>query len=100
MGGAPVIEAYGAIAEIGKADWDGCAGNPAHQANPFICFDFLNAVEESGCASPRTGWGPRHLVVRGDEGRAAGVMPLYLKSHSRGEYVFDWAWADAYERAG
>jgi predicted N-acyltransferase len=100
MDDAPVIEAFGAVAEIGKADWQACAGNPAYHSNPFICFDFLDAVEESGCASPRTGWGPRHLVVRGPDGRAAGVMPLYLKSHSRGEYVFDWAWADAYQRAG
>ena len=95
-----IIEAYGCIAEIGRADWDACAANPAYKANPFICFDFLDAAEESGCASARTGWAPRHLVVRDPQGAAAGVMPLYVKSHSRGEYVFDWAWADAYERAG
>jgi hypothetical protein len=95
-----LVEAHARVAEIGKADWDACAGNPAYQANPFVCFDFLDAAEEAGCAVERAGWAPRHLVLRGEDGRARGVMPLYLKSHSRGEYVFDWAWADAYERAG
>jgi predicted N-acyltransferase len=100
MTASVVIESVGRIAEIGKADWDACACNPAYAANPFICFDFLDAAEESGSAVERTGWGPRHLVVRDEAGQALGVMPLYLKSHSRGEYVFDWAWADAYQRAG
>jgi predicted N-acyltransferase len=100
MASAVEIEAYGRIAEIGREAWDACAGNPAHRDNPFLAFDFLDALEESGCAAPRTGWGPRHLLLRDEGGEAQGVMPLYLKSHSRGEYVFDWAWADAYERAG
>ena len=100
MAGTILVEAVGRIAEIGKADWDACTANPAHAGNPFISFEFLDAAEESGCATERTGWAPRHLVVRGEAGEAAGVMPLYLKSHSRGEYVFDWAWADAYQRAG
>jgi predicted N-acyltransferase len=95
-----LVEAVPRIAEIGKADWDACAGNPAYAGNPFICFDFLDAAEESGCAVERTGWGPRHLALRDPSGEILGVMPLYLKSHSRGEYVFDWAWADAYQRAG
>ncbi len=100
MARAAVVEAYGRIAEIGKAAWDSCAKNPAYLSNPFICFDFLEAAEASGSASERTGWGPRHLVVREDAGEAIGVMPIYLKAHSRGEYVFDWSWADAYQRAG
>ena len=95
-----VVEAYGRVAEIGRQAWDSCANNPAYAANPFVCFDFLDAAEAAGCAVERNGWGPRHLLVRGGDGAADGVMPLYLKSHSRGEYVFDWAWADAYERAG
>ena len=95
-----VVEAYTRVREIGRDAWDGCAGNPAYGGNPFVSFDFLDATEESGCAVERTGWAPRHLVVRDEAGQAQGVMPLYLKSHSRGEYVFDWAWADAYERAG
>ena len=100
MAQTTVVEAYTRVAEIGKDAWDACAGNPAYGANPFVCFDFLDATEQSSCATERTGWAPRHLLVRDKAGQAHGVMPLYLKSHSRGEYVFDWAWADAYERAG
>ncbi len=95
-----IVEAHARVAEIGRAAWDACARNPAYNDNPFVCFDFLDATEESGCAVERTGWAPRHLAARGEDGEVAGVMPLYLKSHSRGEYVFDWSWADAYERAG
>ncbi|HEY5411546.1 MAG TPA: GNAT family N-acetyltransferase [Caulobacteraceae bacterium] len=95
-----LVEACESIAEIGREAWDACAGNPAYHGHPFTQFDFLDAAEQSGCATPRTGWAPRHLLIRDEAGGAAGVMPLYLKSHSRGEYVFDWAWADAYERAG
>ena len=95
-----LVEASENIAEIGRDAWDACAGNPAYHAHPFTLFDFLDCCEQSGSASPRTGWAPRHLLVRDESGAPAGVMPLYLKSHSRGEYVFDWAWADAYERAG
>jgi hypothetical protein len=88
------------IADIGREGWDACAANEAYDANPFISFDFLDALEQSGCASERAGWGPQHLLVRDEAGTAAAVMPLYLKAHSQGEYVFDWSWADAYERAG
>jgi predicted N-acyltransferase len=95
-----IVEAYPRVAEIGRQGWDACTANPAYAGNPFVCFDFLDATEESGCAVERTGWAPRHLAVRDEAGAIAGVMPLYLKSHSRGEYVFDWAWAEAYERAG
>lgn len=68
--------------------------------NPFISYDFLNGLEESGSACAGTGWLPQHLVLEDDGGTALGVCPAYLKSHSRGEYVFDEGWADAYERAG
>lgn len=88
------------IAEIGREAWDACADNPAYAANPFIRFDFLDALEQTNCAVERTGWGPQHLAVEDADGRVAAVMPLYLKSHSQGEYIFDHAWADAYERAG
>ncbi len=88
------------IAEIGREAWDACAGNPAYLNNPFVLYDFLDVVEESGCAVERTGWGPQHLSVEDGQGRIAAVMPLYLKSHSQGEYVFDHSWADAYQRAG
>jgi predicted N-acyltransferase len=84
------------IAEVGREAWDACAG----AGNPFVSFDFLDALEEAGCAADQTGWAPHHLSVEDEAGAVAAVMPLYRKSHSQGEYVFDWAWADAYERAG
>lgn len=88
------------ISEIGRDAWDACADNPAYDQNPFIRFDFLHALEAANCAVERTGWGPQHLTIDDAEGRIAAVMPLYLKSHSQGEYIFDHAWADAYRRAG
>jgi predicted N-acyltransferase len=96
----PAVSVHGRIDEIGREAWDACASAPEHQANPFVSFDFLDILEQSGCAVERTGWGPRHISVEDDDGRICAVMPLYLKSHSQGEYVFDHAWADAYERAG
>jgi len=68
--------------------------------NPFISYDFLKALEVSGAVAARTGWQPQHLVAETTGGRVLGVAPCYLKSHSRGEYVFDHGWADAYERVG
>jgi hypothetical protein len=94
------VSVHRRIAEIGKAAWNACAAAPDYQANPFVAYDFLDIAEESGCAAPRTGWAPQHLAVRDEAGRVAAVAPLYLKSHSQGEYVFDHSWADAYERAG
>jgi predicted N-acyltransferase len=96
-GSEAVVRVHGSIADIGREAWDACA---APSGDPFVRFDFLDVLEQTGCAAPRTGWSPRHLSVEDVEGRVCGVMPLYLKSHSRGEYVFDWAWAEAYERAG
>ena len=96
----PAVRVHRRIAEIGREDWDACAGNPAYAGNPFIRFDFLHSLEESGCAVERTGWAPQHLSVADKAGKVAAVMPLYLKSHSQGEYIFDHAWADAYERIG
>lgn len=96
----PAVRIHRRIAEIGREAWDACAVTVGHPRNPFIEFDFLNSLEESGCAVERTGWAPQHLSVEDECGRISAVMPLYLKSHSQGEYVFDWNWADAYERAG
>ncbi len=95
----PAVRIHRRIAEVGRQAWDACAPSGAAY-NPFVSFDFLDALEESGSASDRTGWAPHHLSVEDDAGQVAAVMPLYLKSHSQGEYVFDWSWADAYERAG
>ena len=96
----PAVRVCRRIAEIGREAWDACADNPAYEGNPFIRFDFLHALEAADCAVERTGWGPQHIAVDDEDGRVAAVMPLYAKAHSQGEYIFDHAWADAYERAG
>jgi predicted N-acyltransferase len=84
------------IAEIDAADWDVCAGT----GNPFVSHAFLSAMEDSGSANSRTGWLPQHAVLRRDGGEIVGIVPMYAKSHSYGEYVFDHGWANALERAG
>jgi len=94
------ISVHTAIDEIGRDAWDACNAAADYADNPFTAYDFLQSLEESGCVSPRTGWAPHHLSVRDAAGEIAGVMPLYLKSHSQGEYVFDHAWANAYQQAG
>ena len=76
--------------------WNACAGGD----NPFVSHAFLAALEESGSASRETGWAPQHLTIKDEDGQLSGAVPMYLKNHSQGEYVFDWGWADAYERAG
>ena len=96
----PQVSVHAAISEIGREAWEACNDASDYGRNPFTSFDFLSALEESGCVAARAGWVPRHLSVEDQAGRIVGVMPLYLKSHSQGEYVFDHAWADAYERAG
>ncbi len=68
--------------------------------NPFLSHEFLTSLETTGCVCADTGWEPNHLTLYDDENTLLGAMPLYLKHHSWGEYVFDWAWADAYQRAG
>ncbi|WP_328799503.1 GNAT family N-acetyltransferase [Sandaracinobacteroides hominis] len=83
-------------ADVAGEDWDRLAGG----GNPFSSHAFLTSVEDSGSASERAGWRPLHIVVDGEDGRPAGILPGYLKSHSQGEYVFDHAWADAWARAG
>ena len=90
----------GPAASIGKAAWNACA-NPdgASDPHPFTRYEFFEAVEQSGSATRDTGWQPCHLLIEHDD-EIRGLMPLYLKSHSQGEYVFDWGWADAFERAG
>jgi uncharacterized protein len=96
------IRVIAAMSEIAAADWDRCAGgcDAAGGPNPFTRHAFLAALEDSKSATARTGWQPQHLVAESADGTVIGVAPCYLKSHSRGEYVFDAGWADAYERAG
>ncbi len=111
------------LGEVPAGAWDACAGteisgaaqnsdepaypkidalpnDPRWAANPFVSHAFLSALERSGSATPRTGWAPQHLLAETPDGEVLGAVPCYLKSHSRGEYVFDQGWADAYERAG
>ncbi|TPG20385.1 N-acetyltransferase [Sphingomonas koreensis] len=84
------------VSSIAPAAWDSCAGAD----NPFISHAFLSILEASGSAVARTGWQPIPIIVDGRDGAPAGIVPAYAKSHSQGEYVFDHAWADAWERAG
>ena len=100
------LEAVSSISAIPAAEWDACANPGADSGeasksyyNPFVSHTFFAAAEASGSATPRTGWGARHLIAKLD-GKIVGIVPCYLKSHSQGEYVFDRGWADAYERAG
>ncbi len=82
------------LAGIDPAEWNALAG-----PQPFLRHEFLSALIETGCATARTGWAPR-IVLLTRSGALAGAMPLFAKNHSYGEYVFDWAWADAHERNG
>lgn len=91
-----VIKVLGGIADIGQAEWDACAGI----GNPFVRYAFLSSLEDSGSVTTESGWTPRHIVIEDADGRICACAPLYLKTHSYGEYIFDWGWADAYERAG
>jgi predicted N-acyltransferase len=84
------------IGAIDAAAWDACAG----EENPFLSHAFLKALEDSGSCRAATGWQPQHLALEAPDGSVMGTVPLYLKNHSSGEYVFDHAWANAYERAG
>ena len=95
-GAAITVEVHTAIGEIPPAAWEACAGD----INPSVSYAFLSALEDSGSTTTRTGWSPQHLSLAAPDGTIIGVVPLYAKTHSYGEYVFDYGWADAYERAG
>ena len=86
------------MAEVGQAQWTSLLSLQA-DANPFLSYAFLDALHASGSASRKSGWQPQFLTLW-QEDTLAAAMPLYVKSHSYGEYVFDWAWADAYRRNG
>jgi uncharacterized protein len=94
------IEAIGALANVSAVDWDACANPPGKDYNPFLSHAFLSALEESKSADARAGWQPRHVLVKSSDGALLAAAPCYAKSHSRGEYVFDAGWAEAYARAG
>jgi len=91
------------LSEIGQADWDALVAlqqGPGAAANPFLSFAFLHALHESGSATPETGWQPQYIALYDTDERLAAALPMYVKSHSYGEYVFDWAWANAYQEHG
>ena len=84
------------IADIERDEWDALVGP---DGSPFLEWDWLDALEQSGCVATKTGWAPHHLTVR-EDGRLIAAAPMYLKGHSQGEFVFDHTWAEAAERAG
>ncbi|MEL6259201.1 MAG: GNAT family N-acetyltransferase, partial [Pseudomonadota bacterium] len=88
------------LGEVDKAAWDAVANPQGASYDPFLRWDFLEALESSNAATPRSGWEPLHLLIEGEDGSLRGAMPLYAKHHSQGEFVFDHGWADALERAG
>ena len=88
------FEVVESLAGVDRAEWNQLAGR-----QPFVRHEFLSALLDTGCAAARSGWLPQFLLLR-RAGALAGAMPLFVKSHSYGEYVFDWAWADAHERNG
>jgi predicted N-acyltransferase len=89
------VTVHNSMSQISRDDWNSLAGN----AYPFLRHEFLQLAEETGCVTPDSGWSPRHLTIS-DGGHLRAAMPLYEKSHSWGEFVFDWAWANAYAEAG
>ncbi len=104
MAGTVRIRVETSFADIPAGDWGRLSGASRDDAlvpyNPFVSHAFLSALEESGCAVAETGWLGQHLLLEGDDGALLGALPVYLKNHSQGEYVFDHGWADAFERAG
>jgi len=89
------------IGDIDAGAWDACANPDPATYNPFLAHAFLHALEEAGTVGDRhTGWLPHHITIEDGSGGIAGCLPCYVKGHSSGEYVFDYAWAEAYERAG
>lgn len=102
--GGYAVRVLSSIGDFSRDDWDRLAGasrtSSVSPYNPFISCDFLKILEDSGCATARTGWQGHHLRLESADGTFLGALPCYAKSHSQGEYVFDHGWADAFERAG
>ena len=94
------VRAVQSLSEIDEATWQRFANLEGSPRDPFLSYAFLNALEQSGSVSADVGWLPYHLVLEDEAKQPLGVMPLYLKGHSQGEYIFDYSWADAFERAG
>jgi len=110
MNGSLTVRVVGSMREIAASAWDACAAQTAPcpvavksekaPPNPFVSHAFLLACESSGSAIARTGWAGSHVLVEDEGGALLAAAPCYLKSHSMGEYVFDWSWAEAFERVG
>ncbi|MET0365270.1 MAG: GNAT family N-acetyltransferase [Sphingobium sp.] len=95
-GDCTALRLHDSVSAIDADAWDACAGI----GNPFVTHAFLSALEDSGSVGEGTGWQPLPLVVEASDGTIVAAAPLYAKTHSQGEYVFDHGWADAWERAG
>lgn len=91
-----LIKVHQQLTDIPQPEWDAlrCCDYP------FLSYAYLSALEQSGCVSDDSGWHPLHLTLEDEHGTMLAAMPMYLKSHSWGEYVFDWSWQEAYEEAG
>ena len=88
------------VRDIDREDWDRLANPSDGEFNPLLSHDLFRSLEQSGSATAKTGWAGRHLMATNQQGKVAGIVPCYLKSHSHGEYIFDHGWADAFHRAG
>ena len=91
---SPTLRIFENLADIPVAQWDALAGD-----DPFLSHAYLHALQQSGCTVGKLGWHAQYITIWEDE-RLLGAMPLYIKTNSFGEFVFDWAWADAYQRHG
>ncbi len=90
------IEVGAALNTIEASEWNALC----HQDNPFVRYEFLSALETNQCVDPEFGWRPYHMLIKDENGKLLAAAPTYLKTNSYGEFVFDFAWADAYERSG
>lgn len=88
------------LADVSPEEWNAVANPTGLRYDPFLSWEFLESLESSGAATPDTGWIPQHILLRDPAGHLRAAMPFYVKTHSRGEFVFDYSWADAFERAG
>ncbi len=96
----PRLSHVTSLSNVDPAAWNAVANPPGLRFDPFLSWEFLEAMESSGAAARATGWTPMHVLAHDPAGRLKAAMPLYVKTHSRGEFVFDQSWADAFQRAG
>ena len=90
------ISFVSSLKNINRAEWNALID----QNDPFLCYEFLSALENNNCLSEEFGWYPHHLIVRNESNVLIAAIPFYIKTNSYGEFVFDWSWASAYEQAG